>query len=111
MLAEMVVMTITIIKKIAYTLLRLTFGVANGPNDFCLISEPIIDLTNNILRDTTWSPEATHCSLQQQFDQPTGSPNTTIRKSRKLFINVPFHPAIADGYIGDIITVILNKDK
>ena len=50
-IAAMSVLTITILKKIAYILLRLTFGVANDPNDFSLLSEPIMDLTNNILRD------------------------------------------------------------
>ena len=33
-LAAMAVLTITIIRNIAYILLRLPFGVANGPNDF-----------------------------------------------------------------------------
>ena len=49
--ATMVVNSITIIKRIAYILLRLLLGVANGPNDFSLISEPIMDLTNALLHD------------------------------------------------------------
>ena len=69
-LAAMAVMTITIIKKIAYILLRLPFGVANGLNDFCLISEPIIDFTNDILRDKTWSPQAIHSPLKLRFKPP-----------------------------------------
>ena len=48
MLAAMAVMTIMLVKNIAYILLRLPFGIANGPNSFCLASEPIMDLTNNI---------------------------------------------------------------
>ena len=52
-LAAMAVMTILIIKKIAYILLYLPFGVANGPNVFSLIGVLIINLTNDILRDET----------------------------------------------------------
>ena len=110
MLAEMAVMTITIIKKIAYILLCLPFGVANGPNDFCLISEPIIDLTNDILRDLTWSPLTLHSPLQENFDPPPLPSNTPFKNARKLFVPVPFHPAVADGYIDDIITIMLAKD-
>ena len=69
-LASMAIMTIKIIKKIVYILLRLPFSVAKGPNDFCLISEPIIDLTNVILRDKTWSPQAIHSPLKARFKLP-----------------------------------------
>ena len=66
-LAAMVVLTITIIRKIAYILLRLPFGVANGPNDFSIVSEPIMDLTNDILRDDTCDPNDIHSPLQLIF--------------------------------------------
>ena len=52
-LAAMAVLTITIIKKIAYILLRLPFGVANGPANYSLVSESIFNLTNKILDDNT----------------------------------------------------------
>ena len=47
--AKMAALAIIILKNIAYILLRLPFGVANGPNDYCVISEPIIDLANDLL--------------------------------------------------------------
>ena len=40
----MALLTITVIGEIAYVLLRLPFGVANGPNDFSIVSECIFDL-------------------------------------------------------------------
>ena len=52
----MAVLTITIIQKIVYILLRLPFGVANGPNDYIVISESIFYLTNDVLRDETYNP-------------------------------------------------------
>ena len=108
-LAAMAVMTLTILKKIAYILLCLPFGVANEPNNFCLISELIIDLTNDILRDKTWSPRAIHSLLKTRFNPPSPSSSKSMQNTRPLFVKVLFHPEIADGYFDDIITVMLNK--
>ena len=65
--AEMAILTITIIKKIAYILLRLPFGAANGPNDYSLVSEPIFDITNDILRDPTYDPSQLHSPIQHRL--------------------------------------------
>ena len=67
-IAAMVVLTITILKQIAYILLCLPFGVANGPNDFSLLSEPIVDLTNDIMIDKKWDPTDIRSPLQPEFD-------------------------------------------
>ena len=90
-LAVMAVLTITIIKNIIYILLCLPFGVANGPNDFSIVSKPIMDLTNNILRDDTWDLNDIHSQLQSKFKQPlTRYPkDTPFGKARTLFS--PFH--------------------
>ena len=108
--AAMAVLTITIIKKIAYILLRLPFGVANGPNDYSLVSEPIFDITNDILRDPTYDPSQLHSPIQHRLQDKELShhQSTPFGKARKLFVDVPFHYAAADGYIDDIITVVLD---
>ena len=49
-------LNITIVEEIAYVILRLQFGIANGPNDYSLTSEPLFDLTNDILLDPTFDP-------------------------------------------------------
>ena len=78
-LAAMSVMIITIIQQIAYILLQLLFGVGNRPDDFCLVSELIMELTNNILRDDSWDPVAIHCPLQPLFkDKETSYSNQPI---------------------------------
>ena len=59
MLARIAVLTMTIIKRIAYILMHLPFGVANGPHNFCLLSEPLIDLVNDILRNELFDPSLT----------------------------------------------------
>ena len=110
-IAEMAVLTITILKKIAYILLRLPFGVANGPNDFSLLSEPIMDLTNDILRDDEWDPLEIHSPLQPEFDSMNEQYDnkTPFGTANKLFVPMPFHPAMADGYIDDIVTAMLDQ--
>ena len=112
MLARMAVMTITIIKKIAYILMHLPFGVANGPHDFCLISEPLIDLVNDILRDATFDPSRTYSPIKHILQPPKDryEDKTPFGKARDLFVTVPFHYAAADGYIDDLITVMIEKD-
>ena len=108
--ALMALLTITIIKEIAYILLRLPFGVANGPNDYGTISEPIFDLTNEILQDETFNPSEIHSPLQKDMaTQKEYNPkDTPFGVAAPLIVNVPFHFAKADGYIDDIITVVLN---
>ena len=74
------------------------FGVVNGPNDFCTISEPIMDLTNGILRDQTWDPDIIHSPLQTMLNPTFNRYNDEIPygEARELFIHVPFHMAMAD---------------
>ena len=108
--AKMALLTITIIKEIAYILLRLPFGVSNGPNDYSLISEPIMDLTNDILLDPTYDPSEINLPIKEKFQNTAQSHNDDIPfgKARPLFVEVPFRFADADGYIDDIISVALG---
>lgn len=49
-----VILTITIIGRIAYILSCLPFGVANGSNNYSIISEAMMDLTNIIFVNDTF---------------------------------------------------------
>ena len=109
--AEMAVLTIIILKNIAYTLLCLPFCVANSSNDFRLISEPIMDLTNDILRDESWDPSVVHSPLQPEFNTEGDRYDdiTPFGIANKLFVPMPFHLAVADRYIDDIVTAMIEK--
>ena len=109
--AKMALLAITIVGELAYILLRLPFGVANGPNDYGYVSEPIMDLTNDILRDDSWDPNVIYSPLRDTLATPHQSTDTnsaSFGKARPLLVEVPFFPAIADGYIDDIVTVFLG---
>ena len=112
-IARMAVLAITILKNIAYILLRLPFGVANGPSDYCVISEPVVDLSNDILRDNSWDPSKTYSPLRSKFDKPTQRYDdaTPFEPARPLFVPVPYAPAVVDGYIDDLITCVVFTDK
>ena len=111
-LAKMAALAITILNDMAYILLRLPFGVANGPSDYCLVSEPVVDLANDLLRDNSWNPGTTYSPLQNKMDEPKTKydNNTPFEKARPLFVPVPFSPAVVDGYIDDLITAVVVKE-
>ena len=69
-MVRMALLAITIVEKIAYVLLRLPFGVANGPNDYSLLSEPIFDMTNNILQNEYYDPDELYSPLRSKLDEP-----------------------------------------
>jgi hypothetical protein len=111
--AAMALLTITIIEKLAYVLLRLPFGVANGPNDYSLVSEPLFDLTNDIMQDETFRPETLHSPIRSELEKPEAVTENTspFGEARPLIVDVPFAYAATDGYIDDMITMVLDKDN
>ena len=109
---KMALLTITIICDIAYIFLRLPFGVANSPADCSAMSEPVMDLTNDILQDETWDPDHTHNPIKDELDhhQERYEDNIPYGQARELFVEIPYFPADADGYIYDIITLMLENN-
>ena len=68
--ANLVLATITIIKQLAYQLIWLPFGVANGPCGCSIISEAIFDLSNDILRGASFDPDDLPTPIQLKLDKP-----------------------------------------
>ena len=92
--------------------LRLPFGVANGPNDHSIISEPVFDLTNNIMQDETYDPEEIHAPIQSQLSIPKDDgEEEDFAVARKLIVDVPYRDAVTDGYIDDAITVVVEREN
>ena len=97
--AMMTLLTITVIDELAYILLRLPFGVANGRNDFSIVSESIFDLINDILRDKTYDPTNLNTHFNYKFGETatTHEEDTPFGKARSLFVKTERHPTTADG--------------
>ena len=68
-MARMAVLTLKISQTDIYMLLRLQSGVSNGPSNYCQASEPIMNLTNDILWDNSWEPSELHSPLGSRFDE------------------------------------------
>ena len=111
--AAIALLTITIIEKLAYVLLHLPFGVANGSNDYSLVSEPLFDLTNDILQDSTFEPEILHSLIRSELEKPEADSVDTrpFGEARALIVDVPFAYAATNGYIDVMITMVLDKDN
>ena len=53
-----------------------------------------------------------HSPLKGQLDKPADTYDRKVlfAPARPLFVEMPFHYAMADGYIDDIITVVLEEE-
>ena len=110
-LIRMALLAITIIQETAYVLLRLPFGVANGPSDSSVISEPIFDMSNDLLQNEFFDTKTFHSPLTHEFDKPERLyvESDDFGEARPLFVDVEFFHAKTDGYIDDVITVVLDE--
>ena len=91
--------------------LRLPFGGAPCPSDFCLISDIITDTINDLLACPTWDPR----SVKSDYV-------INIPKPRPLPIDIPFAPARslsvflgdepcakADCFVDDIMSITIDS--
>jgi len=69
-----------------------------------------LEAANDILADDTFDPSAIHSPLKSTLAPPNESypSDTMFGIARRLFVDVPFRHAAADGYIDDIITAMLD---
>jgi hypothetical protein len=68
--------SISIFGCVAYIVLLLTFGGSPNPPTWCLFSEMVTDLANEIYCCSTWDPETLHSPAQ-----PQTPPSQTLPKS------------------------------
>ena len=89
-----------------YSCNRLPFGVSPGTFLFSSISEPLFDLTNELLEDNSWNPH----TLNNESIQPYLKPMTEIKQHsdpvvpRTLIPKLKFRTASADGFIDDVMS-------
>ncbi len=105
---HLAVQCICIIGSLAYLLLRLPFGAAAAPSEFCVASEALCDLANNLLADHTWEPGETKTPWDDILPAPNLlDPSLPYAKARPLDVTPPYpeHNGKCDVYIDDIITI------
>ena len=74
---SLAVMCISIIGSLAYLLLRLPFGAAAAPAEFCVASETVCDVANSLLEDESWDPSHTITPYHDLMPAPIISPSDT----------------------------------
>eukprot|EP00957_Ditylum_brightwellii_P183430 13972601-Ditylum_brightwellii.AAC.2 len=74
---------IAVVRNIVVALLCLPFGSSPAPTKFCLASEVVFDLSNNLLANPFWNPAITHSPNQHLIPPP-----------EQLEDYLPYHPAL-----------------
>ena len=90
--------------------LRLPFGGAPCPSGFCLVSDVLTDVINDLLQDDTWDPDEVHGQFVPNI--PTAKPppdNIAFEPGLELSVELPDDiGGKADVYIDDIISCAVD---
>ena len=109
--AKCALLCITVVSNIAYILTRLCFGIASGPNEWCLISELMVDFATALIEDNTWDPEELFNPNENiPLDIDYVDSSVKIENVKKvIFENRKTKKSYIDGYIDDLLTIILEE--
>jgi hypothetical protein len=108
--AHAAVQSIAVFAGIAYIALRMTFGGSPNPPTWCMFSEMVTDLSNEIILLPTWDPETLR-SPAQPLTPPPDLLNDSIplAQARPLALVIPLSVTCrTDGFIDDLITTFLD---
>ena len=114
--ADAAVQTISIHDDLAYLSLRLTFGGSPNPPTWCLFSEIVTDLANEISQCPEWDSSELHSPAQPLLPDPKRLPaDIPLAESKKMAVAIPI-PASGvigrvDGFIDDLINVFLDTPQ
>ena len=86
--------------------LRLPFGGAPCPSDFCVVSDVITDTINDLMKNPAWDPATVHSEYVTKIPRAIASdPSIPFAPGRQLCVPMPDNDeAAADVFIDDIIT-------
>ena len=104
--------TVAVNGDTAFVSLRLTFGGSPNPPTWCMFSELVTDLANEIAQCTEWKPDELRSPAQPETPEPIRLPaDIPIATSRPMAVLVP-PPTIGgkvDGFIDDLINVFIDN--
>ena len=104
--------TISIHALLAYISLRLTFGGAPNPPTWCMFSEIVTDLANEISQCLAWDPAQVRSPAQLVAPPPKRLDATIpLRPGRKMAVAMPTqgpNSGRVDGFIDDLINVFID---
>ena len=103
--------TIAINGTTAFLSLRLTFGGSPNPPTWCMFSELVTDLANEIGQCEEWDPTECRSPAQPLTPEPLRLPaSVPIVQARRMAVHIPPTKAggRVDGFIDDLINVFLD---
>ncbi|KAI2509039.1 hypothetical protein MHU86_5415 [Fragilaria crotonensis] len=113
---EAAAQTIAVHNGMAYLSLRLTFGGSPNPPTWCLFSEIVTDLANEISRCKEWNPRELRNPAQSETPMPQReNESVAIATGRRMAVEVPMPESgpvgRVDGFIDDLINVFLDTPE
>jgi hypothetical protein len=111
--AKAAAQSIAVIAGIAYIALRLTFGGSANPPTWCMFSEMVTDLSNELLMCPDWDPKLLRSPAQPNTPTPKLLPdNVPIAPACLPAVLVPVTTTTkTDGYIDDLMNVCLDTPE
>ena len=105
------VLSTTIIDEIAYFLGRLPFGSSEGPGKHDIPSNMCVELAQKIVDDPTWDPSELFSPRANDIPDDLRLPaDAPFGKAHPLKVDMDeFKPCYIDGFIDDLITIVLDK--
>jgi hypothetical protein len=97
----------------AFLSLRLTFGGSPNPPTWCMFSEIVTDLANELSGCIDWDHRTTRSPAQATTPKPIRLPNgIPLEKGRTMSVLVPeTKGGKVDGFIDDLINVFLDSEE
>jgi hypothetical protein len=92
----------------AYLLLRLPFGAAAAPSEFCVVSKTICDVANALMQDASWNPADTVTPYHQLLPPMILLDNSIpFAQAANLDVEYPPQPfeCLSEVYIDDLISL------
>ncbi|KAI2512067.1 hypothetical protein MHU86_2355 [Fragilaria crotonensis] len=113
--AQTAMQTIAVQEPFAYMSLRLTFGGAPNPPTWCMFSEIVTDLANEISACRAWNPDTLRSPAQTATPEPIRVDDSIpMAPAREMAVVVPTGDdlnARVDGFIDDLINVFLDTPQ
>jgi hypothetical protein len=104
-------MSIAILMGVAYIAIRLTFGGSSNPPSWCIFSEIVTDISNEISSCSSYDPSLLRSPTQPHTPGPKlSSTGVPLAKAMPMAVQIPLkkHTTRVDGFIDDLINVFLD---
>ena len=99
---------ITIIKTIAYLLLRLPFGSSPAPSKFSTVSDAIADVAQDLAADKNWDPAKLKSSFDLDFPPSREPEHIAYAPADELHVTLPARDICTDNFIDDLFQGCLD---